>query len=35
MTRSWLDALWRWLRQMHDHYVAVAQPGRRPFPDLR
>lgn len=35
LSTALLFTLWRWLRQMHDHYVAVAQPGRRPFPDLR
>lgn len=29
-------ALWRWLREMHDHYAAAAKAsGRRPFPALR
>lgn len=36
LTAALLITLWRWLRQMHDHYVAEAQPtGRRPFPALR
>ncbi|WP_312065691.1 hypothetical protein [Brevundimonas sp.] len=36
LTAALLIALWRWLRQMHDHYVAEAKPsGRRPFPALR
>lgn len=29
-------AVWRWLREMHDHYAAAAKAsGRRPFPALR
>ncbi len=36
LTLMLLNTLWRWLRQMHDHYVAEAKPtGRRPFPALR
>lgn len=35
LSTTLLITLWRWLRQMHDHYVAVAKPGRRPFPALR
>ena len=36
LTVMLLNTLWRWLRQMHDHYVAEAKPtGRRPFPALR
>ncbi|MEN5168086.1 hypothetical protein ABE444_00810 [Brevundimonas pondensis] len=36
LTLMLFNTLWRWLRQMHDHYVAEAQPtGRRPFPALR
>lgn len=36
LTATLLFTLWRWLRQMHDHYVAEAKPtGRNPFPALR
>jgi len=36
LTAALLFTLWRWLRQMHDHYVVEAKPtGRRPFPALR
>lgn len=36
LTLMLLVTFWRWLRQMHDHYVAEAKPtGRRPFPALR
>ncbi len=36
LTLLLLNTLWRWLRQMHDHYVAEAKStGRRPFPALR